>query len=97
MKNKELLEVSLMGAVTEYAHSQDDKNFNVVVEVSCKDGVADANVIENDVVDGFVMSAIKTICNTENPEKFAEHNQTAIRIARTAAALALQQKGGDNA
>lgn len=95
MKDKSLLEHNLMGAVTEYAHSNDDKNFNVVVEVSCKDGVADANVVENDVVDRFVMSAVKTICNTEDPEKFFAHNQTAIRIARTAAALALQQKGAE--
>lgn len=94
MKDKSLLEHNLMGAITEYAHSQDDKNFDVVVQISCKDGMADATVIENDFIDGFVMSAIKTVCNTSQPETFVEHNHTAILIARTAAVLALQQIGG---
>lgn len=53
MKNIELLEVSLMGAVTEYAHSQDDKKFDVVVQISCKDGRADSNASENEQLSLF--------------------------------------------
>lgn len=53
MKSKELLEMSLMGAVTEYAHSQEDENFDVVVQISCKDGRSDSNASENEQLSLF--------------------------------------------
>ena len=92
MKEKFELESQLMSAATEYAYAENDKNFNVIVEVSCNDGKADATVIDDDVINGYVLSAISTVCHTSQPERFVEHNQIAIRIARLAASLAM--KGG---
>ena len=92
MKNNIDLELHLTGATTEYANQQDDKDFNVIVEISCKDGKADATIIDNDIINGYVLSAISTVCHTSQPERFVEHNQLAIRIARLAASLAM--KGG---
>ena len=94
MKDQFGFEGCLMSATTEYAHAEDDKDFDVIVEISCKDGRADANVIKNDIIDGYVLSAISTVCHTNQPERFVEHNQIAIRIARLAASLALASKGG---
>lgn len=92
MKYPSIFEGCLNCATTGYAHDQEDKNFNVIVEISCKDGKADATVIDNDIINGYVLSAISTVCHTSQPERFVEHNQLAIRIARLAAALAM--KGG---
>lgn len=95
MKNQPSFEISLMGAATEYANASNDKDFNVIVEITCKDGVANATVVDNDIINGYVLSAISGVCRTDNPESFVEHNQTAIRIARMAAMLALTSKGGE--
>lgn len=92
MKDQFGFEGCLMSATTEYAHSQNDDDFNVIVEISCKDGRADANVIDNDIINGYVLSAISTVCHTSQPERFVEHNKIAVRIARLAASLAM--KGG---
>ena len=75
MKDKTSFEGCLMGATTEYAHAEDDKNFNVIVEISCNDGIADATVIDSNVIDGIVLSAISRVCHTNQPERFVEHNQ----------------------
>lgn len=92
MKDYFELEGCLTSAATEYAYAENDKNFNVIVEVSCNDGKADATVIDDDVINGYVLSAISTVCHTSQPERFVEHNKIAVRIARLAASLAM--KGG---
>lgn len=83
-----------MSATTEYAHAENDKDFDVIVEISCKNGNADASVIDNNVIDGYILSAISHVCHTSQPERFVEHNQIAIRVARLAVSMAMQQKGG---
>jgi len=95
MKDQFGFEGCLTSAATEYAYAENDKNFNVIVEVSCNDGKADATVIDDDVINGYVLSAISTVCHTSQPERFVEHNKIAVRIARLAASLAM--KGGNNA
>lgn len=92
MKDQFGFEGCLTSAATEYAYAENDKNFNVIVEVSCNDGKADATVIDDDVINGYVLSAISTVCHTSQPERFVEHNKIAVRIARLAASLAM--KGG---
>lgn len=92
MKDQFGFESCLTSAATEYAYAENDKNFNVIVEVSCNDGKADATVIDDDVINGYVLSAISTVCHTSQPERFVEHNKIAVRIARLAASLAM--KGG---
>jgi len=95
MKDQLGFEGCLTSAATEYAYAENDKNFNVIVEVSCNDGKAGATVIDDDVINGYVLSAISTVCHTSQPERFVEHNKIAVRIARLAASLAM--KGGPNA
>lgn len=92
MKDQFGFEGCLISAATEYAYAEKDKDFNVIVEISCKDGEADATVIDDDVINGYVLSAISTVCHTSQPERFIEHNKIAVRIARLAASLAM--KGG---
>ena len=95
IEDKQSLELSITSAVAEYAYDTEDKDFNVIVEVSCKDGQADAKIVEDDIINGYVLSAISTVCKTSEPEKFAEHNLSAFIIARLAVSLALHEKGGN--
>ena len=95
MKDQASFETCVTGAATEYANSENDKDFSVIVEVSCSDGKADASVIDSNVIDGYVLSAISHVCHTSQPERFVEYNKMAVRIARLAASLAM--KGGNNA
>ena len=94
MKDKFELENQLTGATEEYSYENQDADFNVLAVISCEDGLSDVHIIENDEIDGCILSAIRQVCKTDDPEKFAAMNQTAFKVARIAVALALSQKGG---
>ena len=98
MKDQFGFEGCLTSAATEYAYAEKDHTFTEIVRVSCDNGKADATVITPDAfAEEIALSAIAQYTHAPGLGRarwWAEHNRSAFEIAKLAAQIAAELKGG---
>lgn len=98
MKDQFGFESRMTSAATEYAYAEKDYTFTEIVRVSCDNCKADVTVVTPDAsAEEIALSAIAQYNyapDLDHARWWAEHNQSAFEIAKLAAQVAAELKGG---